>query len=131
MLQKTGPLGGLLQYMNYLQKGLAVHTDNLSRIDIPNAQAKELKPFAEQLDKAVSGARISKTHSSHLGAKGSSFSDFATQETKNARVSYSGGNISREDEIGKVNDVTTNYLKATRLYQKGLNMVKTILGSKG
>lgn len=130
MLQTSGPLSGLLQYMNYLQKGLAVHADNLSRVDMPNAQAKELKPFAEQVEKGVSGAKIVKTASGHLSAMGSS-SGVIVQENRSQKASYSGNNISREGEVSKINDLTTNYLKAIRLYEKGLSMFRTILGSKG
>jgi len=126
----TGPLGGLLQYMNYLQKGLAVHTDNLSRLDIPNAQAKELKPFAEQVNKA-SSARLAMTNASHMTSKLSGSTGFAVQKSQSDHGTLSGNTIDREDEMSKVNHLTTEYQKATRIYQKGLSMMRTILGAKG
>lgn len=130
MPQTSGPLGSLIQYMNYLQKGLAVHTDNLSRLDLPNAKANELKPFAEQV-KRNHHSSVLKTHDKHIAPKPSISGQFALQQVKPAQFTQSANSIDQHEELSKVDGLTTDYLKATRLYQKGIGMIKTILGARG
>lgn len=130
MLNTSGPLSGLLQYMNYLQKGLAVHTDNIGRTDVPGAQANELKPFSEQVKKR-SSASISRTSTGHLSPKPTIAGTYSVSKVKGDDVAANGNGIDRHDELAKINNITTDYLKATRLYQKGVGMLRTILGSKG
>lgn len=130
MLQGSGSLNGLLNYMNYLQKGLAVHTDNLSKTDIPGASAQELKPFAAQVQKNSRG-RIDTTNAMHISMSKGTSGGFTVQKSSIDSISPSGNTISSEDELSKINNLTTEYLKVTRLYQKGLSMMRTILGSRG
>lgn len=130
MLQGSGPLNGLLNYMNYLQKGLAVHTDNLAKTDIPGASAQELKPFSAQVKNNHHG-KIDTTNSMHISMSKGHAGGFAVQKSSIDSKSPSGNTISSEDEISKINNLTTEYLKVTRLYQKGLSMMRTILGARG
>lgn len=130
MPQTSVPLGGLIQYMNYLQKGLAVHTDNLSRVDLPQANANELKPFAEQVKK-VNHGHMMKTHSNHILPSPGIAGQYSVQKVKTDEGTQKGNTIDQHQEISRVNDITTDYLKATRLYQKGIGMIKTVLGARG
>lgn len=126
MKNNAGPISHLVQYMNYLQKGLAVHTDNLNRADIPGSKAKDMKPFADQVNKSNS---LNTTNSMHMssGARSGarSASTAAAAEIKTNKP------IVREDELERVNDISTEYLKATRLYQKSIGLFKTILNHRG
>lgn len=126
----TGPTRDLVQYMNYLQKGLAVHTDNLSRADLPGAEAREMKPFAAQVHHK-SSAHIKTTNHMHMTGKNSSSGGFATQKAKADFETLSGNNINTQQELSKINDIGTEALKATRLYQKTIGLMRTALGVKG
>lgn len=130
MLGKTGILSQSLQYMKYLQKGISVHTDNLSRMDMPGAQAYEMKPFSEHLKKNAVG-QIQTTNPHHLSTKKVSSGGMVVQSSKASSASLSGNTITHEDQMSRINDLTTESLKINHLYKKGLSFVRTILGVKG
>lgn len=130
MLEKTGILSQSLQYMKYLQKGLSVHTDNLSRMDMPGAKAYEMKPFAEHLKKTSSGT-IQTTSALHITPKKVSSGGMVVQSPRGASSSLSGNNITQEEQMSRINELTTESLKVNNLYKKGLSFIRTILGVKG
>jgi flagellar basal body rod protein FlgB len=129
-MPKTSSLESSLHYMKYLQQGLAVHTNNLNKSVIPGEKAEELKPFKEQLGSLPAG-KIHRTNHMHLTSKGVAAGGFAVQKNTSVSESLSGGTISREEEISKINDITTEALKTTKIIKKQYAFLHTILGTKG
>jgi flagellar basal body rod protein FlgB len=130
MYNSSGPMGALKQYMNYLEKGLAVHTDNLNRADMPGESANELKPFSEHVHTS-SGSRLAMTDSLHMSSHGGSSNEYALKQTNSTSDTLSGNSIDREREVSKVNDITTEYLKAVRLSQKCKSFMLMFLNLRG
>lgn len=121
-------LNKLVHYMNYLQTGLAVHTNNLENSVVPGSQARELKPFKEQVKTGHTG-KINRTHQHHLIPKKMAASgNFETQKNTSTTSSLSGSTINREEELAKIGGYTTEYYQATRLYQKSMGLVRNFLG---
>ena len=120
----TSTIPNLLKYMNYLQKGMSVHTDNLNRSDVPGQNPYELKPFVDAL-RIIPQENLKATHNRH-------FSFVPTGLTQDGSSASFGlqklsTDINPYDELHKANELGTEFMKATRIYQKSIGLFKTIL----
>lgn len=121
----TSTIPNLLKYMNYVQKGMSVHTDNLNRSDIPGEKPYALKPFSDQL-KNVKQPTLETTSDRHFSF---TLSGLRQESATNVTVGTQKlkTNINSEEELHKANQLGTELLKATRVYQKSLGLFRTIL----
>jgi len=116
--------------MQWHQQRQQVLAQNVANSDTPNFRPQDLdEPKFELSAPGPGPLQLARTNTGHLQG----FGDAANFRGSNNQyqVRPAGNAVNLEDEMLKVAQNNMDYQAATQLYGRGLNLIKTAIGSKG
>ena len=131
--QNIGLFKALNAKMHYLDTRQKVLAQNVANADTPGYVPKELSKvdFGRVLENVTKdkGVRVETTQAGHMP----SANMIADPKARAARLVYEvapdGNEISLEEQMVKSSQNTMDYNLMATLYQKNVNMIKTVLGT--
>lgn len=128
-LEKQPLFAAIAQRMSWLGQRQRVLAQNVSNVDTPGYQARDLKPVDFRTTLGARLALASTEGGVSLGpARGGSMRE---QAQKSGEMTLSGNTVSLEDEMLKVSETGREYQLASNLYKKHLGMLRTAIGRTG
>jgi flagellar basal-body rod protein FlgB len=103
---------------------------NIANSDTPNFRPQDLdEPKFELSAPGTAPLQLARTDTGHLQG----FGDAASFRGNNNQyqVRPAGNAVNLEDEMLKIAQNNMDYQAATQLYSRGLNLIKSAIGSKG
>jgi flagellar basal-body rod protein FlgB len=116
--------------MQWHQQRQQVLAQNIANSDTPNFRPQDLdEPKFELSAPGTAPLQLARTDTGHLQG----FGDAASFRGNNNQyqVRPAGNAVNLEDEMLKIAQNNMDYQAATQLYGRGLNLIKTAIGSKG
>jgi flagellar basal-body rod protein FlgB len=116
--------------MQWHQQRQQVLAQNIANSDTPNFRPQDLdEPKFELSAPGTSPLQLARTDTGHLQG----FGDAASFRGNNNQyqVRPAGNAVNLEDEMLKIAQNNMDYQAATQLYSRGLNLIKSAIGSKG
>jgi flagellar basal-body rod protein FlgB len=126
----------LTKHMDMMMQRQSTLAENISKINLPNYRAKDLKPVSfRQLLKASNSSGqggMRQTNTRHLeGTRGSNAHSWTTGNDKDAgEVSINGNNVSLEQQLEKIEATRSSHEVSALLYKKNVDLLKTVLSHK-
>jgi flagellar basal-body rod protein FlgB len=116
--------------MQWHQQRQQVLAQNIANSDTPNFRPQDLdEPKFELSAPGTALLQLARTDTGHLQG----FGDAASFRGNNNQyqVRPAGNAVNLEDEMLKIAQNNMDYQAATQLYSRGLNLIKSAIGSKG
>jgi flagellar basal-body rod protein FlgB len=116
--------------MQWHQQRQQVLAQNIANSDTPNFRPQDLdEPKFELSAPGTAPLQLARTDTGHLQG----FGDAASFRGNNNQyqVRPAGNAVNLEDEMLKIAQNNMDYQAATQLYSRGLNLIKSAIGSKG
>lgn len=113
--------------LNYLGKKSEVHTDNLTRSELPNERAREIEPFKAKMAKSPS--TLSNTNANHI-QPGTSVGGVAYKisKVKPDELDIANNSISPEQQLMALNEANTQALALQRVHKADVSMIRHVYG---
>eukprot|EP01037_Dinobryon_pediforme_P012927 gene12927-13028_t len=114
------------QRLKYLGARQGVLAANIANADTPGWKSKDLKPFAQVLASAGSGAgMLLQTDKSHLSGTAP---DRAGITTLRGEAAPDGNQVSMDQQLEKIAQTDTDHEAVTAIYRRYVAMFKEALG---
>ena len=120
------------QRFGWLSERQKVLAENVSNVDTPGYQARDLKPLNfEALARATgAGGRLTPaaTDRRHFDTPSPGSTRNALLKDPEAEATLSGNTVSLEEELMKVAETAMDYQLITNLYRKQIGLIKAVIG---
>ena len=134
-------LKAITQKLQWLNKRSSLISQNLAHKGVAGYKAKDLKEFKfqDELNKSknthkdsLSGSKTTGvTDSKHipLNVAGGSVGAKSVID-KNGFMTITGNSVNSDEELQKLNDTSTEYVKMINIYKKNIDWIKSALGKR-